>query len=162
MAQGSYPYIEYTVRSGDTPAEIARRFGVSERELPEPGDIVPGRTVKISCPAGVCARGAFYVIRRGDTLLRIAQRAGLTMKQLLEANPYLNPGRYMTGQVIVIPVTRGGAGMYTLQPGERLFDVLRRLRVDITTFCGLNPGLKPMDVRPGQTIRIPQDDAQSW
>jgi|AGTN01.3.fsa_nt_gi Predicted glycosyl hydrolase len=161
MAQCPYSSFEYTVQSGDTPAAIARKFGVGERELLAQGAaLVPGSTVKIPCPAGACRGGAFYVLQRGDTLLRVARRGGLTLKQLLAANPYLNPGRYAPGQVIIIPAAparRGGAGTYTLAEGERLFDALRRLRVDITTFCSLNPGIKPMDVRPGQTIRIPRD-----
>ena len=157
---GQYPYssFEYTVQQGDTHAAVARRFGISERALRDQlGPLTPGRTVNISSPAGACPRGAFYVLQRGDTLLRVSRRAGITMKQLLIANPYLNPGRYIPGQVIVLPSRIERAGTYTLRQGERLFDALRHLRVDITTFCGLNPGIKPMDVRPGQIINIPRE-----
>jgi spore germination protein YaaH len=157
MAQCPYSIFEYTVRSGDTPAAIARRFGLGARELAQLDTLIPGHTVKIFCPAGACPCGAFYMIQRGDTLRRIAKRSELPLKQLLAANPYLNPARYMPGQVVIIPARRSGAGTYTLAEGERLFDALRRLHIDITTFCGLNPGIKPMDVRPGQTINIPRD-----
>ena len=158
MAQYPYPTFEYIVQQGDTHASLALRFGIAEDALRrQAGPLIPGSTVSLPGPADACRRGAFYALRRGDTLLRVAQRAGLTMRQLLEANPYLNPGRYVLGQVIVIPAGRGGAGSYTLQPGERLFDVLRRFHVDISTFCSLNPGLKPMDVQPGQTIFLPKD-----
>lgn len=163
MAECPYSTFEYTVQQGDTHGSVARRFGMSERTVREQlGALTPGHTVRISCPAGACPRGAFYVLQRGDTLLRVSQRAGLTMQQLLIANPYLNPGRYKPGQVIVLPARRDGAGAYTLKPGERLFDALRHLHIDITTFCGLNPGLKPMDVRPGQTINIPRDIPEDW
>jgi len=156
MAQYTYPTFEYTVRSGDTHAMIARRFGLPEQTVrAQAGELVPGAAVTISCPAGVCPKGAFYALRRGDTLRRVAERAGVSLKCLLEANPYLNPGYYIAGQVIVIPAARSAAGTYTLQPGERLFDVLRRLRVDISTFCSLNPGVRPMDVKPGQTVVLP-------
>jgi LysM repeat protein len=152
-----YPYIEYTIQRGDAYASLARRFGTNERTMRENiGDLIPGRTVKIYCPAGACRCGVFYVLRRGDTLWRVAERFEMTMKQLLDANPYLNPARYMPGQVIIIPVRPGGSGAYTLQPGERLFDVLRRFRVDISTFCNLNPGVRPMDVEPGQTVVLPR------
>lgn len=158
MAQCPYSGFEYTVQQGDTHSAIAQRFGLSERSVRgQLGLLMPGDTVRISCPAGACTKGAFYVLQRGDTLLRVSRRAGLTMKQLLTANPYLNPGRYIPGQVIVLPARHEGQGMYTLKPGERLFDALRHLHIDITTFCVLNPALKPMEVRPGQTIRIPCD-----
>jgi len=155
MAQNSLPF-EYTVQNGDTYAAIAHRFSIPEEALrAQVGVLTPGRTVRLSYPAGTCRKGAFYVLRRGDTLRRVAQRAGVTLKRLLEVNPYLNPGYYVTGQVIVIPTARNKGETYTLQPGERLFDVLRRMRVDISTFCALNPGVRPMDVRPGQTIMLP-------
>ena len=157
MAQYPYPSFEYIVRSGDTHAMIARRFGLPEQTVrAQAGDLVPGAAVTISCPAGVCPKGAFYALRRGDTLRRVAERAGVTMKRLLEANPYLNPGYYIVGQVIVIPMAQHETGAYMLQSGERLFDVLRRFRVDISTFCSLNPGVRPMDVEPGQTVVLPR------
>ncbi len=154
MARQSGSYFEYTVQSGDTPAAVARKFGLGVQEIAQLGALIPGHTVKIYCASGSCRRGAFYAIQRYDTLLRVAKRGGVTLRQLLAANPYLNPGRYIPGQVIIIPARRGEES-YTLAEGERLFDVLRRLQIDITTFCALNPGIKPMDVRPGQTIHIP-------
>jgi LysM repeat protein len=155
MAQYPDPAFEYTVQSGDTHASLARRLGIAEDELRRlTGPLIPGGTVSLPAP-GACSRGVFYTLRSGDTLLRVAQRGGSTMRQLLAANPYLNPGRYVPGQVIVVPACGGGTRVYTLQPGERLFDVLRRFRVDISTFCSLNPGQKPMDVRPGQTVLLP-------
>lgn len=164
MAQCPYSSFEYIVQQGDTHAAVARRFGMSERAVREQaGVLAPGRTVSISCPAGACPHGAFYALQRGDTLLRVSRRVGLTMKQLLIANPYLNPGRYKPGQVIVLPARREGEGVYTLRSGERLFDALRHLHIDITTFCILNPGMRPMDVRPGQTINIPRDTpGEDW
>jgi LysM repeat protein len=150
-------FFEYTVKPGDTAKSVAQRFGMTEEELKAQRlALTPGSTVRIPCPAGACRRGAFYALRHGDTLLRVSQRTGVTMRELLDANPHLNPGYYAAGQVVVLPVKRGGTGIYTLQPGERLFDVLRRYRVDISTFCALNSGLKPMDVKPGQTIAVPE------
>jgi LysM repeat protein len=158
MAQCPHSWFEYTVRSGDTHASLSRRFGIPEEALrAQAGPLAPGRTVKLSSPAGACRKGAFYALRRGDTLRRVAERAGVTLRRLLEANPYLNPNHYIMGQVIVIPAGRDEGGTYTLQPGERLFDVLRRYRVDISTFCSMNPGVRPMEVRPGQTVTLPPD-----
>ena len=43
---------------------------------------------------------------------------------------------------------------YTLGSGDGLMQVLRKFKIDITTLCTLNPGLCPMDLRPGMTIYV--------
>ena len=105
-------------------------------------------------PAAGCP--AYYTVRRGETLMSIARRHGITLADLLEANPYLNPNYVAAGQVIRIPMakTLQADGAYTLADGEGLFDVLRKFAMDVTTFCALNPGVNPMKVVPGQTVRI--------
>jgi len=105
-------------------------------------------------PAAGCP--AYYTVRRGETLMRIAWQHGITLADLLEANPYLNPNYVAAGQVIRIPMakTLQADGAYTLADGEGLFDVLRKFAMDVTTFCALNPGVNPMKVVPGQTVRI--------
>ncbi len=156
MAQ--QPFISYTIRGGDTHAGLAQQFGITEEALrAQLGALTPGRPVRIQHPPGSCPQGAYYALQRTDTLHRVAQRAGVTMKRLLNANPYLNPAYYVPGQVILIPAIRNDSREYTLQPGERLFDVLRRYRLDISTFCALNPDLKLMNVRPGDAVRLPEN-----
>jgi LysM repeat protein len=88
--------------------------------------------------------------------MRIAQRHGMALADLLAANPYLNPNCVMAGQVIVIPPSKTlqPDGDYTLADSEGLFDVLRKFGMDLTTFCALNPGVDPMNVRPGQNVQV--------
>ena len=150
---------EYRVGPNDTYALVARRFALGVRALQTHNSgaaMMPGRTIRIPCEHGCCRAGRFYVIRKGDTLLGIVRHCGLTLSALLAANPYLNPAYYVAGQVVVIPKNQQdhAAPRYTLGPGDGLIQVLRKFRMDVTTFCALNPGLCPMDVRPGMTINV--------
>ena len=159
MAQCAYSYFHYEMQPGDSIKSVAERFAVSEQALRDKngtGDTVPGRWLKVPCVLGGCMHGAFYALRRGETLLVVARRHGLTLADLLAANPYLNPNYVLAGQVIVIPPVKRikADSAYTLAENEGLFDVLRKFGMDLTAFCTLNPGVNPMDVKPGQSVQV--------
>lgn len=159
MANCPYSFFDYRMEAGETFASLAGKFRVSERAIAEhnkgtqPG---AGRRVRIPCACGGCTRGAFYAIRKGESLLQIARRNGLDLTDLLGANPYLNPGYYIPGQVIVIPPARirAKSDTYIVEEGEGVFDVLRKFRMDFTTFCLLNPDINAMTLKAGQRVRV--------
>lgn len=161
MAYCPYSYFDYSMEPGDTVKSLAGRFKVPEQVILEQNKDVqpgPGQRVRIPCACGGCTHGAFYAIRRGETLLQIARRNGLDLNDLIAANPYLNPNYYLPGQVIVIPPIQSHAqsDSYVLEEGEGVFDVLRKYRMDFTTFCTLNPNLSPMALKPGQRVNVLQ------
>jgi LysM repeat protein len=159
MAYCPYSFFDYRMEAGETFASLAGKFKVAERVIIEhnkgmqPG---AGRRIRIPCACGGCTKGAFYAIRKGESLLQIARRSGLDLTDLLRANPYLNPGYYIPGQVIVIPPARirANSDTYTMEEGEGVFDVLRKFRMDFSTFCTLNPDLSPMTLKGGQTVKV--------
>lgn len=159
MAYCPYSYFDYSMEPGDTVKSLAGRFHVPEQVILEQNKNVqpgPGQRVRIPCACGGCTRGAFYAIRRGETLLQVARRNGLDLSDLLAANPYLNPNYYIPGQVIVIPPMQSHAhsDSYILEDGEGVFDVLRKFRMDFTTFCALNPNISPMTLKAGQRVNV--------
>ena len=159
MAQQAGCEFTYYAETGDTYVSVARRFSISPRMLQSYNGgvaLTPGRMIRIPCMQGRCVHGRFYTIRNSDTLLRIARRNNILVSALLEANPYLNPGYYIPGQVIVIPGKQPTPpkGRYTLGQADGLVSVLKRFHMDITMLCALNPGLCPMDLRPGMTINV--------
>ena len=97
----------YTVRSGDTAAEISARFGVSfERFLADNGlqaseSLVPGQAVVIQIPSEVVTAAA------GDTVESVAEANGITVRSLLRNNPLiLENGTLYEGQTVVIAYDR--------------------------------------------------------
>ncbi len=159
MAYCPYSFFDYRMEPGETVKSLAGKFKVPEQVILEqnkdaqPG---PGQRVRIPCACGGCTRGAFYAIRRGETLLQIARRSGLDLTDLLRGNPYLNPNYYIPGQVIVIPPmqSRAKGDTYIVEEGEGVFDVLRKFRMDFTTFCMLNPHISPMSLKTGQRVNV--------
>lgn len=103
---------QYTVRSGDTLWDLAKKYGVTTSEIRQAnrmgahdklaiGDqLTIPEGEKVSSNRG----GAFwYTVRGGDTVLRIATKFGLTIAQVLSFNSLDNPNRIHVGQKIRIP-----------------------------------------------------------
>ncbi|WP_438432007.1 M14 family zinc carboxypeptidase [Gorillibacterium sp. sgz500922] len=99
---------EYTVVSGDTLYRIARKTGVTLRELTaanpqiEGGVLYPGQVLTI--PDGVPRH---YVVQRGDTFYEIARRFNIALDDLVRANPTVDPARMAVGTRLVLPPSRG-------------------------------------------------------
>jgi LysM repeat protein len=108
----------YTVQTGDWIYQIARKCGVSARDIiaANPGInanyIVPGQVINL--PTGTTTTPATAVppaagctgtrtVVTGDTLFRIAYNCGLTAEQLAAANGITFPYTIFPGQVIRFP-----------------------------------------------------------
>ncbi|MCX6998065.1 MAG: LysM peptidoglycan-binding domain-containing protein [Kiritimatiellaeota bacterium] len=127
----------YVVQSGDSLDRIARRCGVSARELMELNGIKDANKLRIGkklvlpvyakeLPAGkphkapaahtapgvehpaATAGGPAYVVQSGDSLSRIAHRNGVKISDLRAANK-LSGDRIRIGQKLVIPGKSEGA-----------------------------------------------------
>jgi len=113
----------YKIRKGDTLSGIAKRFGVSVREIIELNDIENPNLIRVgqelvlpayAAPAPVekpapaarsvapVAEGGTYVVQRGDTLSEIAVRFNTTVRALKEANN-LSSDLIRVGQKLIIP-----------------------------------------------------------
>ncbi len=103
----------YTVQRGDTVSSIARRFGVSERDLLSTNHLRDRNRIRagqvLELPGGAVsarpelARAGVYTVRRGDTLDGIARRFGVTRSALVALNGIRNAHRLQPGQRITIP-----------------------------------------------------------
>ena len=128
----------YVVQPGDSLDRIARRFGVSARELMELNGIKNANTLRVNKklvlppyakegaagkarvahkapakksaakPAVAPAGGSVYVVQSGDSLERIAKRQGVKISALRAANQ-LSGDRIRAGQKLVIPGKAEGA-----------------------------------------------------
>jgi len=106
----------HRVRKGDTLGKIARRYGVSERELAAHNGIknvrlvkvgqklsIPGSGSTLASADGASEQAAVYVVRRGDTLDSIARRHGTTPKSIAALNGLRSAHRIKAGQRLVLP-----------------------------------------------------------
>ena len=80
----------YTVKSGDTVWQIARRYStpadgiISANQLQDPDVLSVGQALIIP------NRETRYTVRRGDTLYSIARRHGVGLLRLIAANPHIS------------------------------------------------------------------------
>ena len=117
----------YEIQRGDTLNAIARRYGLTVRNLLEanqledpsrifPGKklVIPGYTLsnpELEPPPQPALRSLpaetddlfVYTVAGGDTLNAIAKRYGITLVRLIEANDLGDPLRIYVGQKLVIP-----------------------------------------------------------
>ena len=99
----------YTVRRGDSPYEIARRYSVgldallAANGLSRRSNIYPGDELLI--PGGGASSTAVtqYTVRRGDTLGVIAERHGISLRRLLQANGLSSRSVIHPGDQVRIP-----------------------------------------------------------
>ena len=106
----------YTVRKGDTLAQIAARLGVKVKDLAgangikNPDLIMSGQVLKLpgatSAPASagtVLGGTRVHVVARGENLATIAARNGTTVKELVARNNIRNPNIVQAGTRLELP-----------------------------------------------------------
>lgn len=103
--EGNY----YTIRAGDTLANVAGFFNISLDDLIEanPG-IDPYRLqigqiicIPLAVPPVTCPHR--YYVQPGDTFYSIAQRMNLPVEELMRMNPHVRPEALLIGQAICLP-----------------------------------------------------------
>jgi membrane-bound lytic murein transglycosylase D len=104
----------YRVKRGDTLASIARKFGVSARDLAtvnriqNANQIHPGQVIELpggslTAKVGDRSHAGTYSVRRGDTLDSIARKFGVGVSELIALNGIANRNRIKIGQSLYIP-----------------------------------------------------------
>jgi len=115
------PATEYAVMKGDTFSTIAKKFGVTTKQIQEanpnvqPTKLQIGQKLQIPSPSAMInsappqipessANGEMvYTVKSGDTLSKIATDHGTTLKALRAANPTLTTDKIKVGQKLKIP-----------------------------------------------------------
>jgi murein DD-endopeptidase MepM/ murein hydrolase activator NlpD len=127
----------YTVRQGDTLAQIARRFRVSVSELQRANRmrsdrVRVGQSITIPGPASDsdARRAGYHVVRRGETLSEIAARHRVPLRELKRVNR-LRSDRVRVGQRLRVPGRRRENPLPRLEPRPlRPDQELARARAD--------------------------------
>jgi membrane-bound lytic murein transglycosylase D len=174
----------HTVRSGESPYAIAQRYGVDLDDLLEANGVrdarriqvgrtlvIPGSTATVAAaPAAAKAaappRANSHKVSSGETLATIAARYGVSTQQLLQANGIRDARRLQVGQTLTIPsktsggqVVRTSNATHTVRNGDTLYSIARRYGVSLDALLSANGIKNARSIRPGQTLRIPQQVA---
>ncbi len=108
------------------------------------------------CPEGNC-----YIVQAGDTLYAISRFYNISMDDLIEANPCIEPGHILPGQVICIPLATPpancptGASIYVVQKGATFYSIAKSHKMRLSALLKANPGINPDGLLIGQSICIP-------
>jgi LysM repeat protein len=100
----------HTVASGETLGSIARKYGVTVKQLVEwnklsnPDALKLGQKLKVGTTKSSYASSSSktHTVSQGDTLGSIARKYGVTVKQLTEWNKLSNPDALKLGQKLKV------------------------------------------------------------
>ena len=185
-SSGSAPSAStHTVRSGDTLAGIAARYGTTVSAIAHvngitnPNLIVVGRSLQIhgaaspSTPEGPSAvpssggkqlPGQRHTVRYGDTIAGIAARYGIRTADLVAWNGLVDGKLYATTRLVLfnpgaLPAiggsTRTPGGTHVVQAGQSLSSIATRYGVSAAAIAEANGISDPNRIRVGQTLSIP-------
>ena len=154
----------YTVKPGETPSHIARRFDVSVRRLlaangiRDPRRLRAGSRILIPRSDARPSRAAIkYIVRKGDTPYDIALSHGVSVEALLSYNGSLDPKRLKVGQVLFIPAQTaardGKVVWYKVRRGDTLWGIARRWGVSVDDLKRWN-GISSTKLVAGDSLKI--------
>ncbi len=171
----------YVVADGDNLWSIARRLGIDVDRLTQANRAVdplrlrPGQVLALpgvaradrerEAPARKVEEGAvvgdagLYPVAKGDTLWALSRRFGVDLDTLLSVNGEVDPSRMHVGQLVTIPGGGPTASAETLAfpvgAGDTLWSIARRFDISVDALAAANPGVDPLRLREGQTLRVP-------
>lgn len=109
----------------------------------------------------LCAEDNYYVMQAGDTLYAISRLYNISLDDLIDANPYIEPGLILPGQVICIPCTippancPTGASAYIVQKDDTFYSIAESYKIRFSALLKANPDINPDALLIGQSICIP-------
>ena len=173
----------YQLKPGESLQSVARRFGMSEKDLSQANNIPQGRRVKpgstllvknLDQEGNISEQAAKsqmhlvplpkkrlvrYKVRSGDSLSGIASRFGCSINEIKRLNRLGSDNVYI-GQRLRVWVrdTRANRSIprtHTVRSGDTLYSISKKYHVSVSQLRDLN-NLESLHLQPGQKLRIRQ------
>lgn len=167
-------YEYYTVQKGARLKDVAKRLGVSLKELealnPEYKNKFLAKGTKIKVPKRETQPAReehgdyeFYTVKRGAKLEHISKKLGIPLKTLEKLNPEYKGVWLKKGTKVRIPKTtvqkakKEEYDIYTVKKGGRLKDVAKSLGISLKELEALNPEYKNKFLSKGTKVKVPKE-----
>ena len=112
----------HRVKKGETLLSIARRYGISYRELvrlngiSNPNRLAVGQKLSIPTTENFVASETRHIIKKGETLYSIARKYGTSVGSLKQTNRIQNANKLNVGQLLIV---HGGTTQASSQPARQ-------------------------------------------
>jgi LysM repeat protein len=154
----------YFIKKGDTPASVAKRFGVPIEELLRFNSLGPKGPFRVGDALDIPAKGevtgAKYVVQPGDSVAKVADFHGVSQDDLRAANELGPDEALKVGAEIVIPTSlRGGAEEgHVVRKGDTLASIAKKHGVTAGALAAANKLKKGSPLKLGRTLVIPEPE----
>nr|WP_300096045.1 LysM peptidoglycan-binding domain-containing protein [Sedimentibacter sp.] len=95
-----------------------------------------------------------YNVLPGDSLFMIAKKFNTTIENILKFNDIPNINMIRTGQQIVVPLAPPEAIVYTVRPGDSLYNIALRYGTFVDNLIRYNYLAPPYIIYPGQQLVV--------
>lgn len=93
----------YTVKPGDSLANIASRFGLTASRVATDNQLMHPNNLEVGQSLVIMSNSMRFPIREGQTLYSLSQEFQVPLDSLIAANPNVNPISLQIGDIINIP-----------------------------------------------------------
>ena len=162
-------YSRYKVRRGDTLSTIAKKFGISLKELKRLNNIkhntaMLGVRLKVPANQGTTTKSnvstsSFFnhTVKNGESLSKISAQYNVTIRSIKRVNNLSRDTLYK-GQVLKIPGTSSFSAtkikIHTVKRGDTLSEIAQSYRSSVSAIKKLNK-LRSNTVMLGQKLKVP-------
>ncbi|MEA5096297.1 MAG: LysM peptidoglycan-binding domain-containing protein [Sedimentibacter saalensis] len=95
-----------------------------------------------------------HTVSQGDSLFNIAKKYNTTIENILKFNDIPNINMIRTGQQIIVPMSPPESILYTVRPGDSLYNIALRHGTFVDNLIRFNYLNPPYIIYPGQQLIV--------
>ncbi len=153
----------HVIKSGDTPALLAKKYKVSYEEIARFNNMSTNDVLKVGKKLEIPFHGEApkneYKVKNGDSVARIADFHGVSQDDLRAANGLKKNDHVKPGQILKIPESlRSGASKgHIVRKGDTVSSVAKQYGIKISDLTTANKLEKNSPLSLGKTLIIPDE-----